>query len=350
MALLFLLALCLSGCGAFSELPSEGGPRTLSIATWNIQALFDGEDNGWEYDEYLGSAGWSPEKYRARITSLVRAAGEMTDRGPDVLALEEVENASVLEDLAREAGAGYLYTFFANNPGSSLGLGLLSRYPLTGLRAHSVASTAGITPRPVLEAGLEIQGQPLIILVCHWKSKLGDEAATELLRRSSARALVRRLREIEAEAPGTPVVILGDLNENHDEFYRGGAVLSALLPDDPGAAEMAGPDQEDFLVLSRQKPPVPRYFAEGTVALYSPWGEELQQGSYAYQSAWETIDHVLLSGGFFDKRGWEFSACEVLHREPFTRASGYPDAYNPATGGGLSDHLPLLLTINLAGE
>jgi endonuclease/exonuclease/phosphatase family metal-dependent hydrolase len=352
---LFLVIICLSGCNLFSNSPGgEFDSQTLNIAAWNVQALFDGKDDGFEYDEYLTSAGWSREKYRARITALGQAVGELMPQGPDLLALVEVENAGVLEDFAREPRGqfGYQYSFFANTPGASLGLGILSRRPLSGARAHSVNSSDGVTPRPVLEARFEVQGKPFVVFVCHWKSKLGDEAATELLRRSSARALVRRLREIEAEAPGTPVVILGDLNENHDEFYRnGGATISALLPDDPEAAELAelaGPAQEDFLVLSRLKPPVPQYFAAATVTLYSPWEEELEQGSYVYRNAWETIDHILLSTGFFDNRGWEFSTGEAVHREPFTRASGYPYAYNPATGSGLSDHLPLLLTIKLA--
>jgi endonuclease/exonuclease/phosphatase family metal-dependent hydrolase len=342
-----------SGCTLFSESASAAaGTRNVSIAVWNIQALFDGEDNGFEYSEYRAASGWSAVKYRARITALAGAVEGISGRGgPDVLAFVEVENPGVLEDFARETREQfhYQYSSFANNPGASLGLGMVSRYPLSGVRAHSVTSGDGTTPRPVMEARLEIGGEPLVMLLCHWKSKLGDEAATELLRRSSARAIVRRLREIEAETPGTPVVVMGDLNENHDEFYRlSGGMLSALLPDDPDPAALAGPAQEDFLVLSREKPPVSGCFAEGAVALYSPWGEELTQGSYVYRNAWETIDHLLLSPGFFDGRGWEFLTCEVARGEPFTRASGYPASYNPLTGSGLSDHLPLLLQVRLA--
>jgi endonuclease/exonuclease/phosphatase family metal-dependent hydrolase len=356
MMLLFLLIFCLAGCSFFpaaSEV-EEDGVKALNVAVWNIQALFDGKDNGFEYAEYLVSAGWSPEKYRARLTALVQAVGEMSARGPDVLALVEVENGDVLEDLIRESGDrfGYRYSYFANNPGASLGLGLVSRYQLDGIKAHSVISDGSVTPRPVLEARLELGGRPLILMICHFKSKLGDEAATELLRRSSARVLVRRLREIETEAPGTPVVILGDLNENHDEFYRNsGNMISALMPDDAGAAFFVGEaPQEDFLVLSKQKPPAPRAFPEGTVTVYSPWGEELKSGSYAYQNAWETIDHALFSPAFFDAKSWEFFSCEVLHEEPFTRASGYPASYNPASGSGLSDHLPLTITLKLVEE
>jgi endonuclease/exonuclease/phosphatase family metal-dependent hydrolase len=361
------IAGCVSGC----EMPAESAGDnkaagdTFGIAVWNIQAFFDGTETGFEYDEYLENAGWSAEKYQARLTALGRAVDAMADAAPPILALVEVENAGVLQTLAETALAeyGYAWNFFATHPGSPLGIGILSRYPLFNTRLHSVSSDAGIIPRPVLEAWIRVRGSPLALFVCHWKSKLGSEDTTETLRRSAARVLVRRMREIEAEAPGTPVIIMGDLNENHDEFYRrAGTVVSALLPDDPKAAELTGfrneagisdngapardrEVQADYLVLSRQKPPSSWYFSREAVVLYSPWGNEMEKGSYRYKNEWETIDHFLLNGPFFDKRGWEFAACEALHREPFTTAAGSPNSYNPRTGYGLSDHLPLLLTL-----
>jgi endonuclease/exonuclease/phosphatase family metal-dependent hydrolase len=369
-----LLSASIAGCVSGCETPVDGaggdraGEDTLSIAVWNLQAFFDGTETGLEYDEYLEEAGWSAEKYQARLTALDRAVNAMAGAAPPILALVEVENAGVLQTLAETtlAGYGYIRSFFAAHPGSSLGIGILSRYPLFNTRLHSVSGDAGIIPRPVLEAWVRVRDNPLALFVCHWKSKLGSEDATEALRRSAARVLLRRIREIEAEAPGTPVIIMGDLNENHDEFYRrSGTVVSALLPDDPKAAELAGfrneadladeetparyrGSQTDYLVLSRQKPPSSRYFSREAVVLYSPWGNEMEKGSYSYRNQWETIDHFLLNGPFFDRRGWEFAACEVLHREPFITASGSPNSYNPRTGYGLSDHLPLLLTLKFA--
>jgi endonuclease/exonuclease/phosphatase family metal-dependent hydrolase len=354
------IAGCVSGCEMVSNGSggSKSGQDTLSIAVWNIQAFFDGNEAGSEYDEYREKAGWSAEKYQARLTALGRAVEALANPAPPVLALVEVENAGVLQTLAETTLSrhGYTQTFFAGNSGYSLGLGLLSRYPLFNTRLHSASSEAGVIPRPVLEAWIEVNGRPLALFVCHWKSKLGGEDATEALRRSSARLLLRRIREIEKEAPGTPVIIMGDLNENHDEFYRrSGTAMSALLPDDPRAAELAGfineadgiapAEQADYLVLSRQKPPSSSYFPRETVVLYSPWDDGMQKGSYRYKNEWETIDHFLLSGPLFDGRYWEFDSGEALHRKPFVTEAGVPNTYNPRTGYGLSDHLPLLLTL-----
>jgi endonuclease/exonuclease/phosphatase family metal-dependent hydrolase len=156
--------------------------------------------------------------------------------------------------------------------------------------------------------------------------------------------------------PGTPAVIMGDLNENYDEYYRrNGKIISALFPDDPEAAEylMARSNavsepmgmQNDFLILSAEKPPFTGNFDNRAVALYSPWGQELQNGSYYYHNEWETIDHFLLSENFFDRSGWDFDSCRVADREPFVNDQGIPAAYNPRTGQGLSDHLPLILVL-----
>jgi endonuclease/exonuclease/phosphatase family metal-dependent hydrolase len=351
----------LLACGVGAEAGNTGGtePETLNVMTWNVQALFDGTETGNEYDEYLESAGWSAEKYAGRLNMIAQAIGAL-DGAPDILCLEEVENAGVLKDLAGGTldRYGYRWTFFAAAAGSSLGIGVLSRYPLINTRAHSLSFNGETAPRPVMEVWIQNGDEPLALFICHWKSKLGGDESTESLRRASARILLRRIREIGRENPRTPVVIMGDLNENHDEFYRkNGAFICALLPDDPRAADITGLSglsgegveklQADFLVIGKTKPPAAKYFPPGAVIFYSPWGQELKNGSYYYQNAWETIDHLLLSGTFFDQRGWEYESSSVVSQPPFINGRELPNGYNPRTGSGLSDHLPLTLRLRL---
>ncbi|GHV70631.1 endonuclease [Spirochaetia bacterium] len=351
-----LVCLILPGCDTAAPESSgqadRGALQSLSIMSWNIQTFFDGEDEGTEYEEYRASAGWNGEKYQARLTALAQAIGKTGGQGPDILAFMEVENPQVLEDMARGelSKQGYNWTSFANNPGYSLGVGVLSRFPFTVTRSHSLTVNGETTPRPILEIWLTPQDKPLVLFICHWKSKLGGDDVTEPQRRASARVLQRRLAEIRRDEPGTPVVIMGDLNENHDEFYRrSGSEICALLPDDQKAAELVslhtGP--VDFLVTSREKPPKSVYVNMDAPPLYSPWGNELLEGTYNYKNTWETIDHFLMNDAFFDKTGWEFDTCRVLKVEPFVKSSGYPNGYNPRTGSGHSDHLPLLLKLKV---
>ena len=363
-----LLLVLVTGCASCDVSTAEDkapeNPASLAIMTWNVQALFDGTDNGTEYDEYRESAGWTREKYRGRLNVIAAAIGGL-ERKPDIIALQEIESPMVAKDLAAALSKhGYGWTYFANIPDMALGVGLLSRFPFEQTRSHSVYIDGEIAPRPMLEAKIitpnlkadkadsESADNSLLLFVCHWKSKLGGDEATERIRRASARIILRRLRELAETEPDLPVVIMGDLNENHDDFYRrGGKVISALMPDDPRASEIAE-TQKDFIVLAKNKPPAARYFPSGVITLYSPWFAELRNGnddssgSYYYKNAWETIDHFLLSPRFFDGSGWEFENARIINIPPFTSAKGSPAAYNPRTGSGLSDHLPLLLLLS----
>jgi len=354
------------GCAliAGNEVKELGDTGILGVLLWNVNNLFDGADAGTEYAEYTAAGGWNEQKYAARILSISQAIEKsfevdplfsLADGSPPaVIGLVEVENLQVLEDLASGTLAryGYNWIFFGNLPGSSVGIGAMSRLPIEGTRVHSITLDGETTPRPVLEFHVEAGGEAIVFFLCHWKSKLGGDEATEAIRRSSARVINRRIAELRREDPSLSYVIFGDLNENHDEFYRiSGAMVSALLPDDAWAAKLAvSENRTDFLILSGEKPPRSNYFDDSLPVFYTPWGNELSDGSYYYKKEWETIDHFLLSTEFFNGFGWEYLNCRVLNKPPFVGSSGYPEAYVPRIGTGLSDHLPLMLYLKKAPE
>ena len=368
------LLVLVAGCGFDAGATGDG---SIAIMTWNVQLLFDGVDDGTEFREFRASAGWTHEKYLGRLNVMARAIEGM-ERVPDIIALQEIESARVVADLAGVLSAHrYNWTHFARLPGMALGVGLLSRYPLEWAMAHSVDIDGDVAPRPVLEVrmnlapgvlpdGVDADSFSLALFVCHWKSKRGGADETESTRRASARVILRRIRELARTNPNLPVIVIGDLNVTHDEFVRGGgATMRSLMPDEPGASDFAlayfragNPGagvsvpahelQRDFLVVSHVKPPVARYFPEGVSVLYSPWTVEKEGGSFFFRNAWETIDHFLLSAQLFDGVGWEFHDSLVLAVPPFVNAHGLPNAYNPRTGRGISDHLPLMLFLRLA--
>ncbi|GMO49344.1 MAG: endonuclease/exonuclease/phosphatase family protein [Termitinemataceae bacterium] len=364
-----LVTSCFGGCDVYAGAGGKAGAQNeLSIASWNVQAIFDGTDEGIEYDEYRSDSGWNEQKYLARLNAISQAVSQIEETGPDVLALIELENGAVLQTLSDEylTKSHYKYGFFANTPGYSLGVGMLSRYPFTKKFSHSSNIMGEKIPRPIAELWIEPAGKPIVIFVCHWKSKLGGEMESELMRRNAARIILRRVKEINIEYSENPppIVVLGDLNENYDEFYRNSCeYVCAIMPDDPAAAILAGyaaPEQDedapeseipfasppqDFLILSNEKPPRSAFFYGADGVFYSPWQNEMQNGSYYYGQSWETIDHFLLSGGFFDKNGWEFSNAFVLDSEPFVNTKGEPNIYNVRSGNGLSDHLPIMLVL-----
>ncbi|MCL2608383.1 MAG: endonuclease/exonuclease/phosphatase family protein [Treponema sp.] len=367
-ALLLVLIAALAGCGGQGEGKSaETEETSLTIMSWNLQLLFDGTEDGTEYAEFRESAGWNREKYMARLNAIAGALAEL-DSPPDVIAMQEIESARVVADLASALpNLGYNWAYFAGKPGMALGIGLISRFPVERAVSHSAFIEGDLIPRPVLEVEVRVreaggegraeESGSVLLFVCHWKSKLGGEDKTESTRMASARVILRRIRELAELRPELPVIVVGDLNINHDEFLKGGGLaMKSLVPDSRAAAELAlayrpagipRSGQRDFIVISHEKPPAARHFPAGTVALYSPWTVEKSGGSYFFRNSWETIDHFLLSPRFFGPAGWEFVDSRVLDVRPFVDQAGKPNAYNPRTGRGLSDHLPIMLVLRL---
>jgi hypothetical protein len=333
---------------------APAAPSTLSVVTWNVEALFDGRDDGSEYAEYREAQGWSEEKFRSRLTAIAKAFDQFalvdqfslvdqfdhvaqTKAGPpDVAVFIELENERVLNLLAEEylVQFGYHQGYFAKRDGQSLGIGVLSRYPITKALSHGYSRDGKSIPRPVSEVWVEAAGEEIVILVCHWKSKLGNPAASLALRNDAA-ALVRRISEdirAERESEGkaaVPILLAGDFNQTAAEFFAEGFPFPVTG------------NREDFH-QSRQTLDAPLF--------WTPWDSELDGGSYYYKGEWESIDHFFLSGAFFDGRAWDYGGIKALKGAPWTGANGIPQSFNPRTGSGLSDHLPLLLMLSLCEE
>ncbi|MDR0302909.1 MAG: endonuclease/exonuclease/phosphatase family protein [Treponema sp.] len=363
LSLLLVVFLVLAGC-TVSESKTKNtaaDPGTLTMMTWNVQNLFDGLDNGFEYDEFLTSAGWSTEKYKGRVNTVSAAIGGIKPL-PDIIMFQEIESLAILQDIAAgisdiaaAVSGGYEWSHFAKNPGAALGVGILSRFPIVEPKAHSITIGSETTPRPVLETRIQAEND-FVVFTCHWKSKLGGDDNTESTRKASARVILRRIRELWEKEPELGVIVAGDLNENHNEFYRRNTeMICALMPDDPYCAhicaqmcaELAGGMQKDFIVLGKNKPPEAVHFPQETVVLFSAWMCDVENGSYYYKNDWETIDHFLVSGQFFTNTGWSFEKAVPADFSPFANAYGVPVPYNTRTGAGLSDHLPLLMTLKM---
>ena len=91
---------------------ADGGrsvPDALSVLTWNVEALFDGQDDGNEYAEYRAAQGWNEEKYRSRLTAIGKAFGQIEGGPPDAAVFIELENEAVLGLLAEEYLSQYGY-------------------------------------------------------------------------------------------------------------------------------------------------------------------------------------------------------------------------------------------------
>ena len=311
----------------------EGPVGEVVLLSYNVCNLFDDREDGTEYPEFVPGGAWTSGDYRRRLEAVGKVIRETVPGGPDFVALMEVENSRVLTDLRNGPlrSLGYRVILTPPPEGLAVRVGVLTRLPVAEARSHLPAQ-AGHRQRPILEVRLEREGTGLTVFVCHFKSKTQGAAKTEESRVLAAAAVGKRMAELLREDPGADIVVLGDLNENADEYARtGGAYATALMP--PGAAHPV----RGFLVTGIPPPLPPE---GGKVLLYSPWLDDPPApGSYLHRGVWETIDHALLSPGLFDPRGAFFRRFSVGGPDFLFQDDGSPNR-------DYSDHLPLTVTLD----
>lgn len=126
----------------------------------------------------------------------------------DTVGLQEVNSrhggreAPQLDQLAQLTGMAAIPGLTIVHADGHYGNALLTRRPVQAVRRHDL-SYARAEPRGALEVVLEVEGEPVHVIVTH----LG-------LRPAERRYQVRRMLELLHDLPkAQPVVVLGDINE-----------------------------------------------------------------------------------------------------------------------------------------
>ncbi|GAB4375522.1 MAG: endonuclease [Spirochaetales bacterium] len=332
--------LILSSCNGCSlQWAEQDDAETFTFLSYNVHNLFDDRDDGGEYPEYSVAEGrWNRTQYLKKLENLARVVRESSPGGADFLGLYEIENQRVLKDLIDLylPRMGYREYTAVGTDKSGIRIGFITRLPVSSCTVHQPLSM-GFPQRPVLELVVDCGGNPLWVFLCHFKSKREGAEATERNRVAAAEVVRKRVQCILEEDGSREILILGDLNENIDEYERvGGRYPTALVPMEEFASEMEG------LVISRD--PKASGNDDGSFVFYSPWFDETTgTGSYWYQGNWETIDHVLISPNLLRAPDLVYSRFQVVTLPYLLKDSGQPDS-------AYSDHLPLWVEFVRHGE
>jgi predicted extracellular nuclease len=85
--------------------------KPFTVASYNVQNLFDANVQGTEYDEYIsGKHNWSQRMVDIKIDHTAEVICELD---ADILGLQEIENRFVFEALLKRlkrVGCGYRYS------------------------------------------------------------------------------------------------------------------------------------------------------------------------------------------------------------------------------------------------
>ncbi len=320
---------------------SKGYPQELHVPParlmfYNVENLFDIYDDTLTADnEFLpnGLRRWNFTRYNRKINSLYKtlvAAGDW--RPPDIIALCEIENRKVLEDLLSGTNLmkydyGILHKDSPDERGIDVSLIyrkeivkiIYSRFWIPSEPGKDVPST-----RSILYAKCLIHEDTLHLFVNHWPSRRGGVLAAESLRMDISGLVRRKVDSIAGASPsGAKIIITGDFN---------------CTPDDPAMKE-----------LTSRNPPGIR------LVNLSDSLSRLGFGTYRYSGTWEMIDQTIVSDYLLKSKSGFSTACRnfMIFRPDFLLVSDpkFPGKRPFSTylgyryQGGFSDHLPVLLNL-----
>lgn len=265
-----------------TQAPPAATPEGYLFCTWNVENLFDDEDDPRNHDEDEDWFARDRAALRLKLDNLADALLRQNGgRGPDILAIVEVESRRAAE-LLREALNARLPSDLRyenlihhdNKTGRRIEPAVLTRLRVRPAKTR----TFGI--RRMLEAHLEAEGAPLVVLVSHWTSRVTDE--TDVKRSAYADAVYRAFLDHHRADPAADVLICGDFNDEPDDT----ALVDHLrVTADPGLVRL-GDDHPRLLDLVMGK-------------------DARRDGTYFYGGRWQFLDHVVCSPGLLDPSGWQ---------------------------------------------
>ena len=293
----------------------------------NCENLFDCRHDSLKNDtEFLpdGAYHWTRTRYWQKLdkigqTILSCGVKEQTWQLPDMVALCEVENDSVLHDLTRRsllrnARYDYVMTNSPDERGIDVAL-MYSPYSFRLIGSHSVRvkPVKGMRPtRDILYAsGVIASGDTLHVIVAHLPSRRGGEKFSRPFRMTVARqvaAVVDSIfNKVSAEAK---IIVAGDFND-----YSNSESIQ--------------------LLCSKRMAEV----SEGAK------GRNGAKGTYRYQGLWGSLDHILVSKPLADNATECYVNDAEFLIEKDEKYGGVKPRRNylgPRYLNGFSDHLPLV--------
>ena len=312
------LLLCLFPLLAFGQ--------SLTFVELNCENLFDYfDDEGKDDAEYLPEATrhWTKKRYWRKLNNIAQELLSTSDESiPDLIALCEVENDSVLHDLThrsllRNAGYEYLMTSSPDIRGIDVAL-LYSPFSFAPISSYSIRVTPieGMRPtRDILYAcGETVSGDTLHVFVVHFPSRYGGERYSRPFRKVVADRLCQSVDSIQSLNSEALILIAGDFNDGADS---------------PALRQIC---QKGIQNLTKEAK-----------------GQNGVRGTYRYQGEWESIDHILSSRAVYNKVDTAFIHSPKFLLETEKLYGGYRPRrtyngmrYQP----GYSDHLPLVVRFN----
>ncbi|TQD38488.1 endonuclease/exonuclease/phosphatase family protein [Haloflavibacter putidus] len=341
---LLLIFICIT---SLSFAQSKKTYKVNTIAFYNVENLFDTENDPTKYDEASPmmemSAALREEVYPKKLKNMAKVIAEIgadvTKNAPAIIGVAEVENRKVLEDLVnepvlRDKNYGIIHEDSPDERG--IDVALLYRkdvFKPKSVSSHTLKLFRKNNPEKrdhtrdqLLVSGL-LDGDEMHFIVNHWPSRSGGEAASRSKREKAAALNVKIIDSLMAIDPYSKIVTMGDFNDG---------------PYNTSIKEVLGAkaEKEDTKVKE----------------LYNPM-ENMQKkqgiGTIAYRDSWDLFDQIIISQAFLkeDYSTYQYYKAGVFNPNylvnPRGKYKGYPFRSFSGGGftGGYSDHFPVYIYV-----
>ncbi|MGP1484548.1 MAG: endonuclease/exonuclease/phosphatase family protein [Campylobacter sp.] len=185
MRAVFLIAIAILSCFA-----SE-----LKIATYNVENLFDAQNNGNEYKDFVvGKSKWN-EFNAERKFNLIK--NKIKEINADIIALQEIENEEILKRLMKESG--YKYFVFSKVENAAIGLGVLSK--IRPIKSHKFR-ISNVKTRDIIRVDFLLEDIKFSVFTLHFPAR----------KNSLKQRILAFLALKNAICDAKNLVVLGDFN------------------------------------------------------------------------------------------------------------------------------------------
>ncbi len=311
------------------------------IAFYNLENLFDTivdpDTNLILQDDFtpFSARNWNTEKYYKKLDNMARVISEigteLEPMGPAVLGCAEVENETVMKDLASRPALlarNYQIVHFDSPDERGIDVGFFYRpdaFTLTKAWVrHEFTLPHNDKTRDLLIMEGTLDGEHMYFMVDHWPSRSGGEKRSRPLRDSVAkhdRVIIDSILKID---PNAKIIYMGDLNDD--------------------------PTNESVLTFLKAKGKIKK-LKDGD--LYNPFFIKYKKGNgtLAYNDAWNLFDNIVMTQSLLsdDHSTYKFSKA-LIFKKPYMfqadgRFKGYPlrTFVGKTFMDGYSDHFPVYI-------
>lgn len=310
--------------------------KKLSVAFYNLENLFDTKDDPEKLDDDFTPKGfkkWTEKRYTKKLKKLGKVIARIGEKEnpqpPALVAVAEVENAKVLEDLVQVKALqkhNYGVVHFDSPDERGIDVGLLYRtdvFTVTQARTQMVYLESEPGERDYTRDILYVQGSLLgnevHLLINHWPSRRKGANETSHKRIKAAQENRKIIEAIFEQNPDARIMVLGDFNDGPYDV----SVKDHLVQRD----------------------------------LYNPmvFLNTRYQGSLNHRFEWYLFDQIIVSANFMriHQNNFKYLSSNIYNEKYLTEFTGKfkGNPFRTYAGakylGGYSDHFPVYINLSV---